>query len=220
MTKEITEEQALVPLTLSGESLDSLDFLEDFIIEKNSLNHGLIHQYFLYQQKRIVTKASSKTRAEVRGGGAKPWKQKGTGRARAGSIRSPLWKGGGVIFGPKPKVIRKKMNKLQRRKALRSTISFTKDKIALIKELPRITKVKQILPDFKKYELLEKKVLFVLDLKREDQRGVDFKKSVGNIKNLKLIDWRYLNPVDLLLYDKVLLEKDILRKVRAWLMKN
>ena len=112
------------------------------------------------------------------------------------------------------------MNKLQRRKALRSTISFTKDKIALIKELPRITKVKQILPDFKKYELLEKKVLFVLDLKREDQRGVDFKKSVGNIKNLKLIDWRYLNPVDLLLYDKVLLEKDILRKVRAWLMKN
>ena len=80
---------------------------------------GLIHRIYLIQLKnRRKHTASTKTRSEVRGGGRKPWKQKGTGRARAGSIRSPLWKGGGVVFGPKPKQIKLKLNKKEKNLAL------------------------------------------------------------------------------------------------------
>ena len=85
------------------------------------IHRALEHQNVLSHQYT----ASTKTRSEVRGGGRKPWKQKGTGRARAGSSRSPLWKGGGVIFGPKPKVVTHKLNKKEFQLALR-TLLFNK----------------------------------------------------------------------------------------------
>jgi len=85
-------------------------FLENLERKKKAI--GLIHRVYLTQLKnaRKYT-ASTKTKSEVRGGGKKPWKQKGTGRARAGSSRSPLWVGGGVTFGPKPRVVSKKLIK-------------------------------------------------------------------------------------------------------------
>lgn len=89
---------------------------------------GLIHKIYLIQlkSKRNYT-ASTKRKAEVRGGGKKPWRQKGTGQARAGSIRSPLWVGGGVVFGPKPHIVKKKANKKERRIATFSAFSLKKD---------------------------------------------------------------------------------------------
>ena len=88
---------------------------------------GLIHRIYLIQLKnRRKHTASTKTKSEVRGGGRKPWKQKGTGQARAGSTRSPLWTGGGVSFGPKPHLVSKKANKKERRLAILSALYLKK----------------------------------------------------------------------------------------------
>lgn len=94
-------------------------------IKKNAI--GLIHKVYLAHLKntRKYT-ASTKTKAEVAGGGKKPWKQKGTGQARAGSTRSPLWVGGGVIFGPKPRKVFKKINKKEKNLAIRSALFLKK----------------------------------------------------------------------------------------------
>lgn len=91
---------------------------------------GLIHKIYLSQIKssRKYT-ASTKTKSEVRGGGRKPWKQKGTGNARAGSSRSPLWVGGGVSFGPKPRIVQKKVNKKERRRAILEALQLKAKRI-------------------------------------------------------------------------------------------
>jgi large subunit ribosomal protein L4 len=108
-------------------------FLENSERKKKAI--GLIHKVYLAQLKnaRKYT-ASTKTKSEVRGGGRKPWRQKGTGNARAGSSRSPLWVGGGVIFGPKPRIVNKKINKKERRLAILSALYLKKQQFTLIEE--------------------------------------------------------------------------------------
>lgn len=96
------------------------------------VNEVLLHQAVVtYLANQRVGSASTKGRAEVRGGGRKPWRQKGLGRARHGSIRSPIWAGGGVTFGPKPRDYRKSMNKKARRSALRSALSASCEESAV-----------------------------------------------------------------------------------------
>jgi len=107
---------------MSGEMVGDLDLRDDiFDIEPNL---AVMHQAVVRQlaNARLGTH-KAKTRSEVRGGGRKPWRQKGTGRARQGSIRSPQWRGGGIVFGPVPHSYRKKMNRKMRRLALRSALS-------------------------------------------------------------------------------------------------
>ncbi|RZL51200.1 MAG: 50S ribosomal protein L4 [Pedobacter sp.] len=88
---------------------------------------GFVHKVYLSNLKTARRyAASTKTKSEVRGGGRKPWRQKGTGQARAGSIRSPLWRGGGVIFGPKPHIVEKKVNKKERKSAIFAALSLKK----------------------------------------------------------------------------------------------
>jgi large subunit ribosomal protein L4 len=108
-------------------------FLENLERKKKAI--GLIHRVYLSQLKnaRRYT-ASTKTKSEVRGGGRKPWKQKGTGRARAGSSRSPLWVGGGVTFGPKPRIVFKKINKKERRLAILSALYLKKKQFLFVDE--------------------------------------------------------------------------------------
>jgi len=122
------------PLNLYGEILDNKEELKVNVLEKSG--NYLLHKDLLrhYSSKHQGT-SSTKTRSEVRGGGHKPWRQKGTGRARAGSNRSPLWKGGGVIFGPKPRKLSLKLNKKERQLALQTLIYNKKDNILVIEDL-------------------------------------------------------------------------------------
>jgi large subunit ribosomal protein L4 len=102
-------------------------------VEKKKRSIGLIHRAYLTQIKNSRKYlASTKTKSEVRGGGKKPWKQKGTGNARAGSSRSPLWKGGGVSFGPKPRTVSKKINKKERRLAILSALYLKKQQFIFV----------------------------------------------------------------------------------------
>merc|ERR1711920_187815 len=102
------------------------------LVPENSGNY-LVHKDITRQLIKIKNSTSStKTRSEVRGGGRKPWRQKGTGRARAGSNRSPLWRGGGSIFGPKPKIKKQKLNKKEYRLAIQTLLYNKKNSILVI----------------------------------------------------------------------------------------
>ncbi|MCW6035115.1 50S ribosomal protein L4 [Spirulina subsalsa FACHB-351] len=146
--------------------------------------------------------ASTKTRAEVRGGGRKPWRQKGTGRARAGSIRSPLWRGGGVIFGPKPRDYSQKMNRKERRLALRTAIASRAEDIIVVEEFAEQfarPKTKDLVTALNRWGAnLDRKVLLILNEKVE---GVYL--SGRNIANLRMISANQLNVYDLLNADRI-----------------
>ena len=122
------------PLDITGKPLNFKHELTLNILDKSG--NYLLHKDLLrhLSSKRQGT-VSTKTRSEVRGGGRKPWQQKGTGRARAGSNRSPLWKGGGVIFGPKPKKVALKLNKKERRLALQTLLYNKKNNVIIIEDL-------------------------------------------------------------------------------------
>ena len=169
----------------------------------------LLHRAFQTQlnNERQGT-ASTKTRAEVRGGGRKPWKQKGTGRARAGSNRSPLWKGGGVSFGPKPKVYSNKINKKEWRLSLRLLFLKKANDIVVVNNF-EITSLKT--KDLVKIitnlgpNLTTKTVIIVPKIQESLQR------TSRNIKNLKVLQANSLNFKDLLLAKSIVLTKDSLK---------
>jgi len=149
--------------------------------------------------------ADTKTRAQVRGGGRKPWRQKGTGRARHGSIRSPIWVGGGVAFGPHPRKYTKRMPRKMRRLAVRSALSAKArdNRVAIVDGLEGVeAKTKAMidviasLPEARSY-------LIVLPEKTES-----VERSTGNIENVSTILASYLNVRDLLKYDHIVVMKD------------
>ena len=122
------------PLDLTGKSVNSTQELTLRVLEESG--NYLLHKDLLrHSSSKRQGTVSTKTRSEVRGGGRKPWQQKGTGRARAGSNRSPLWKGGGVIFGPKPRTISLKLNKKERRLALQTLLYNKKNNIIILENL-------------------------------------------------------------------------------------
>lgn len=157
--------------------------------------------------------ASSKTRAEVRGGGRKPWRQKGTGRARAGSIRSPLWRGGGVIFGPKPRDYDVKMNRKERRLALRTALISRSEDLIVVEEfadkLPR-PKTKELLSAIARWGVEpDSTVLLIVD-----QRDDNVYLSARNVETIKLIAVNQLNVYDLVAADKIVTTAAALAKVQ------
>jgi large subunit ribosomal protein L4 len=156
---------------------------------------------------------STKTRAEVRGGGRKPWKQKGTGRARAGSIRSPLWKGGGVIFGPKPRDYSVKMNRKERRLALRTAFQSRVEDLIVVEEfienLPR-PKTKELTSALTRWGVeSDAKVLMIVG-----QRNENVYLSARNISNLRMISASNLNVYDILAADRIVATRSALTTIQ------
>ena len=197
---------------MTNEKVGDLELSDDiFNVEMNEKRAGLIHQVVVMQlaSRRLGTH-STKTRGMVRGGGRKPWRQKGTGRARAGSRRSPLWRGGGTIFGPHPRSYAFNMPKKQRRLALKCVLSDklqSGDLIVLDNldfEAPKTKQFVKLLDDFN----VEKRALFITDEPKENVQ-----KSSNNIQGVKAIGALGLNVYDILYHDKLFLTKDAVAKI-------
>ena len=175
-----------------------LNILED---SGNYLIHRDILRHQLSQKQGTV---STKTRSEVRGGGKKPWQQKGTGRARAGSNRSPLWRGGGVTFGPKPRTINLKLNKKERNLALQTLLYNKRNNISVIGELETLInepKTKAFCEICSNYNInLDQKILLVVSTKT-----TPLKLATKNLKNVELISASHLNTLSLLKAKQILL---------------
>ena len=191
------------PVNINGKQLNSNQELKLNVLEAsgNYLLHKDLLRHFSSQRQGTV---STKTRSEVRGGGRKPWRQKGTGRARAGSNRSPLWKGGGVIFGPKPKKVILKLNKKERRLALQTLIYNRKNDLLIIENLENeITesKTKAFLKVCQDCNInLEQKVLVIVS-----DKTTQLKLSTQNLKNIELISASNLNTFSLLKAKQIVL---------------
>ncbi len=192
--------------SLSGKKLDKFKLNPE--VFNAEVRKGLLHQSILmYQANKRQGTASTKTRANVRGGGKKPWRQKGTGRARVGSIRSPLWRGGGVVFGPVPRDFSYSIPKKMKRLAIISSLSAkTKDKeiVVLEKELElKQPKTKDIAKILTALKISDKKNLFVYS-----KRDENLIRSCRNIKKLTLRLCDDFNTHDVLSNSKVLFSKE------------
>lgn len=194
---------------MAGQKVGDTQLAEDvFGVE---INEGLVHQAVVMQlaAQRQGTHAT-KTRGMVRGGGRKPWKQKGTGRARSGSTRSPIWVGGGTIFGPHPRSYAFTMPRKQRRLAIKSALTDkvnSKDFIVL-EELdfaaPKTKDVVKMLSDFG----VDGKALFITaDFAENVER------SSRNIPGVKAINSNGLNVYDILNHNKLFITKDAVTRI-------
>ncbi len=186
----------------------------DLKIAKESTAVDLMHRAVLRQQahSRQGT-ASTLTRSEVRGGGRKPYKQKGTGRARQGSIRTPLRPGGGIIFGPKPRQYNLSMNRKERRLALRTALMSRVNDIKVVKEFGEILKspkTKEIVNALTRLGVsCDSKVLIILSNPSET-----ISRSIRNLKKVKLINAEHLNVFDLLNASSLIVGEDALAKIK------
>jgi len=159
--------------------------------------------------------ADTKTRSEVSGGGIKPWKQKGTGRARQGSIRSPHWPGGGVVFGPHPRSYAKKMNRKERRLALKSALSYKvieSEMIVLdsfVMESAKTKDAKAILAALK----ADKKVLIVVD-----ELNDNLVLSTRNLNNVVLLEANEINTYDVVAADNMIITEKAVKAIEEVLV--
>lgn len=183
------------------------------VAKEESASH-IVHRALVRQMNNARQgTVSTKTRAEVRGGGRKPWRQKGTGRARAGSNRSPLWRGGGVIFGPKPRDYSVKMNRKERRLALRTVLQSRVDDLVVVEGFEdkfSRPKTRELLDAIARWGIdPNAKILLVI---AERQELVYL--SARNLENVKLITAVNLNVHDLLNADHLVITSPALEAIQ------
>ena len=186
----------------------------DLKVAKDTSAADLIHRAVLRQlaNKRQGT-ASTLTRSEVRGGGRKPYKQKGTGRARQGSIRTPLRPGGGIIFGPKPRSYSLDMNRKERRLALRTALMSRVSDIKIVEDFGSTInspKTREIIDGLIRLGIdKSKKILIILH-----EPSLNIKRSIQNIGNVKLILANQLNVFDILNANQIVIGNSAVEKIQ------
>ena len=209
MSKEI--------LSTTGEKLGEITLAKEvFGVEPN------LHVMHLALRRQLNNarqgSACAKTRAEVSGGGKKPWKQKGTGRARAGSLRSPLFAGGGVIFGPKPRDFSFSMPQKARKLALKSALSSKEAQLVIVKDFSALTEPKtKLMASALKSLNLNGKILIVADLKAAENQNLEL--AARNIPSVKLLLPSNLNVKDLLEADSVVITEAAVNEITERLSK-
>lgn len=194
---------------MSGAEVGTID-LNDGIFGIDVSEHAMHMAVVQYLANRRQGTQSAKTRAEVRGGGRKPWRQKGTGRARQGSIRSPQWTGGGVVFAPKPRDYSIKLNKKERRLAIKSALTTKVNESKLI-----------VLDSFELDEIKTKKFVAVMNnLKAEkalvvlNEKNDNVIKSANNVPTVKTALTNTINVYDILKYDTLVLTQDAVATIQ------
>jgi large subunit ribosomal protein L4 len=203
MSKEI--------LSTNGEKLGEITLAKEvFGVEPN------IHVMHLALRRQLNNarsgNACTKTRAEVSGGGRKPWKQKGTGRARAGSLRSPLFAGGGVIFGPKPRSYAFNMPQKARKLALKSALSARESQLVVVKDFSTISEPKtKLMVSALKSLNVSGKVLIVANFIADENKNLEL--SARNIPSVKLLLPNNLNVKDLLEADFVIMTESAVNEI-------
>ena len=194
---------------IEGKKVNDVELKEDIfgIIPNEELVHSVIVNYLANQRQGTQ---STKTRAEVRGGGKKPWRQKGTGRARQGGIRAPHWVGGGIALGPKPRSYSYKLNKKERRLAIKSCLSskVIENELTVVDKFEfneiKTKEVAKMLNNLK----LEGKTLILLPEKNEI-----IQKSARNIKGVKTLSVNTINAYDLVNYKNLVVTLDTVKRL-------
>ena len=194
---------------IEGKKVNDVELKEDIfgIIPNEELVHSVIVNYLANQRQGTQ---STKTRAEVRGGGKKPWRQKGTGRARQGSIRAPHWVGGGIALGPKPRSYSYKLNKKERRLAIKSCLSskVIENELTVVDKFEfNAIKTKEVAKMLNSLKL-EGKTLILLPEKNEI-----IQKSARNIKGVKTLSVNTINAYDLVNYNNLVITLDTVKKL-------
>lgn len=216
MTKNV-ENKTVKVLSTQGSELGQMTLEGSvFGVEPN------MHVMYLALKRQLnngrAGTASAKTRAEVSGGGKKPWKQKGTGRARAGSLRSPLFRGGGVIFGPKPRSYETSLPQKARKLALKSALSAKLDIIKIVKDFSEINEPKtKVMAKVLKDLNATGKVLIIADLAAEENKNLVL--SARNIPSVRLLLPSNLNVKDLVDADTIIATESAINSITERLAK-
>lgn len=180
-------------------------------------NHELLKlAYDSYLANARLASATTKQRGEVRGGGKKPWKQKGTGRARFGSTRNPIWRGGGIVFGPRGNEnYTKKLSKTSKRVAIKQALTLAnKDNRIIVKDISTTGKTAEIVK-FLQDNKIDRKVLIVVD-----EKTPELIRATNNLRQVRLVSALYLNVFDILNADTLVLNNKSVPVITDWLNKE
>lgn len=197
-------------INVNGEKVKNINLKDNVFIKEP--NDAVLHNAIILAQASLRQGThATKTRSEVSGGGRKPWKQKGTGNARQGSIRATQWRGGGIVFGPQPRDYSKKMNKKERRLALKSALAYkaiNKEIVVVDKIAIENAKTKEMANILAKLNIADKKVLVVIETIDEN-----LYLAARNIANIKVVLPSEVNTLDVMTADVMLFDEKALEKV-------